>query len=340
MKKISLLQEPGFLWDLYFVFYLNYNFKEIFREPYPDESTKNFALFCKNILIRFGDFPEELSIFFKIFRGGNHTFIRDKYLKAFEENFINEYTIDNLQQELTDHERLKKNMIFFYLDTIDTDEANECLMSLEKLLANIKRCNCSAEQKLSLYEFFIHPMHHINLLQRTLIEKRTLLSDYYRDNYKTIIDAYDESAINELNNALNVNSDAQKLECYVSYCLIDKLNFNFVPRKDSYLYILGSEYYRAVENFTQKPVSDLEAFCHTLGERNRINILLFLKERGEITSKDLERHFNFSGSTAYHHISIMSKAGIVKTRSEGKTIFYSINKDHIFRTIRRFNEFL
>ena len=100
MKKITLLQEPSFLWDLYFVFYLNYNSKTVFKEPYQDEDTRNFALFCKNTLLRFGDFPDELLIFFKTFRSDNSTFIRDKYLKHFEQSFISRYTIDNLQQEL------------------------------------------------------------------------------------------------------------------------------------------------------------------------------------------------------------------------------------------------
>ena len=51
-------------------------------------------------------------------------------------------------------------------------------------------------------------------------------------------------------------------------------------------------------------------------------------ERKEVTCKDLEKTFNFSGSTAYHHITILTKIGAVKIRNEGKTIFYSLNRKY------------
>ena len=34
MNKVVLLQEPSFLCDLYYVFYLRFNFKATFKEPF------------------------------------------------------------------------------------------------------------------------------------------------------------------------------------------------------------------------------------------------------------------------------------------------------------------
>ena len=340
MKKVVLLQEPSFLWDLYFVFYLRFNFKTLFKEPFSDERTEKFATFCKNTLMRFGDFPKDLAIFFKISEGGNSTFICDKYLKSFEKKFVDEYNVDFLQQELSDHNEVIKRMVSFYLDGIGADELEECLNSKEKLFEHIKKSRLSMEEKINLYEFFMSPIKYILTLQRTLIEKRTILTDFYKGNYRNIISAYDQAAITDLNNKMNITNETIELDGYVSYCLIDIFHFNLAVNSNAYLYILGNKYNYALEKSNKTARSDVENFCYAFGEKNRIDILRLLKEREEVTCKDLERHFHFSGSTAYHHISILSRTGIVKTRSEGKTIFYSINKDHMRQMLKCFDEFI
>ena len=290
--------------------------------------------------MRFGDFPKDLAIFFKISEGGNSTFICDKYLKSFEKKFVDEYNVDFLQQELSDHNEVIKRMVSFYLDGIGADELEECLNSKEKLFEHIKKSRLSMEEKINLYEFFISPMQYIIALQRTLIEKRAILADFYREHYRSILDVYDQAAITDLNNKMNITNETIELDGYVSYCLIDIFHFDLAVNSDAYLYILGNKYEHALEK-SDKPVqSDVEKFCYAMGEKNRVDILRLLKDREEITCKDLERHFHFSGSTAYHHISILSRTGIVKTRSEGKTIFYSINKDHMRQMLKCFDEFI
>jgi DNA-binding transcriptional ArsR family regulator len=339
MKKVVLLQEPSFLWDLYFVFYLRFNFKTIFKEPFPNKDTEEFATACKNTLVRFGSFPDELAIFFKKYNRTESTFISDKYLKCFEKNFVKEYNIDFLQQELSDHNEVVLRMLSFYFEEIEPDKLEECLASKEKLFEHIKKSKLSMEEKVNLYEFFMTPMQYILTLQRTLIEKRAILADFYKENYKKIVDAYDQIAVNELNSRMNISEDAL-LEGYVSYCLIDKFHFDLAINSQSYLYILGNEYEYALEKTDRTARSSVESFCYAFCEKNRVDILRLIRERGEVTCKDLERHFRFSGSTAYHHLSLLSRAGILKTRNEGKAIFYSINKEYIRQMRKSFDEFL
>ena len=340
MQKVVLLQEPNFLWDLYFVFYLRFNFKTLFKEPSPDKKSEDFAIFCKNTLLRFGDFPKDLAIFFKISECNNSTFICDKYIKRYEKNFLAEYNVDFLQQELVDHNKMIKNMLSFYLYGIGVDEVEECLNSKEKLFNYIKKSDLSMEEKINLYEFFMSPIQYTTILQRTLIEKRTILTDFYREHYKNILDVYDPDAITNLNNTMNINNKTIELDGYVSYCLIDNFHFNLAINSNAYLYVLGNKYEQSSEQKNKKIQSDIEGFCYALGEKNRIEILRLLKECGEVTCKDLERHFHFSGSTAYHHILILSRVGIVKTRNQGKTIFYSINKGHMRQMLKCFDEFI
>ena len=89
---------------------------------------------------------------------------------------------------------------------------------------------------------------------------------------------------------------------------------------------MGKKYEAETEYSTHKNDSYLGNFGYALCEKNRIDILNMLCEQKEATCKDLERYFDFSGSTAYHHLSILSKAGLLKTKNKGKTIYYSIDK--------------
>ena len=122
--------------------------------------------------------------------------------------------------------------------------------------------------------------------------------------------------------------------------MIDSFHFDLAINSNAYLYVLGNKYDYALEKSDKTMQADVENFCYAFGEKNRIDILRLLKEREEATCKDLERQFHFSGSTAYHHISILSQTGIVKTRSQGKTIFYSINKKYIRQMLKCFDEFI
>ena len=105
-----------------------------------------------------------------------------------------------------------------------------------------------------------------------------------------------------------------------------------------YAYNLKSVYVVYSKDQSEEP--DLCSLGTALCEESRIKILNFLLEREEVTCKDLEKEFSFSGSTAYHHINIMAKSGLVKTRNEGKTILYSINAKYIRNIIGVFNNFL
>ena len=110
---------------------------------------------------------------------------------------------------------------------------------------------------------------------------------------------------------------------------------------DGFLSLLGCQYMNILTFAkNQNTESNLYNFGVALCEDSRVKILNFLVERGEVSCKDLEKEFSFSGSTAYHHINIMTKSGLVKTRNEGKTILYSLNKKYVTNLIDTLNKLL
>ena len=60
-----------------------------------------------------------------------------------------------------------------------------------------------------------------------------------------------------------------------------------------------------------------------------------MKTSGEITIKDIEQQLCLSGTNAYYHLSSMTKPGMVNTRYEGRTVFYSINKEYFKKLCKK-----
>ena len=170
------------------------------------------------------------------------------------------------------------------------------------------------------------------------MEKDAILSEYYKNNYQIILDIYNNTTYDELINQLGyirdlnfVNKDGENL--YTSYCLLNKYVVAVHCLKIGVASLLGCDYISLIDRKNKIKNPNLGDFCFGLCEESRVKILQFLFERGESTCKDLEKEFTFSGSTAYHHITIMTRLGLVKTRNEGKTIFYSVNNIYVYDII-------
>ena len=333
MKKIHLLKEPGYIYDLIFVFCLKFN-TELYIDTLPDSEKKEENVkFFKDALERFGDIPNDLYVFFHALETGR-SFLPTFYFNPYKDQFATDYNFQYLQEELCDHDRLVRRIIKFYFYELDDEAVEQCASSLNHVFSAIKNSDYSEEEKNKLYEFFIDPSRYIQLLQYELMQKEIILSEYYKDNYQKIIDVYNQTTFESLTTQLkdfeDISVDNDMDAVYVSYCLLNKFCVSLWTLESGFLPLLGREY-MSILGYA-KDVSketDLCGFATALCEESRVRILNFLLEREEITCKDLEKEFSFSGSTAYHHINIMTRSGLVKTRNEGKTILYSVNKKYV-----------
>jgi len=70
-------------------------------------------------------------------------------------------------------------------------------------------------------------------------------------------------------------------------------------------------------------------FFRALASEERIEILQLLKKNNEMYAQDIEKNFFMEQSTASHHLNTLLKAGTVKTRKQGRNIYYSLRKDNI-----------
>lgn len=68
----------------------------------------------------------------------------------------------------------------------------------------------------------------------------------------------------------------------------------------------------------------LQRTFKALSDLNRREILNLLKE-GPMTAGEIAEHFQVSGATVSHHLSVLKEAGLVLDDRRGKYIYYELN---------------
>ncbi len=69
-------------------------------------------------------------------------------------------------------------------------------------------------------------------------------------------------------------------------------------------------------------------FCKASCDSTRQKIMEMLQEQ-EMCVGDIVDAFNLSQPTISHHLNILKGAQVVKSRKEGKQVYYSLNQDNI-----------
>ena len=73
---------------------------------------------------------------------------------------------------------------------------------------------------------------------------------------------------------------------------------------------------------------DCVTFCKALGDDTRQKILEMLL-KGEKSVGDIVDVFPMSQPTISHHLKILKQAGLVRSRKDGKQVFYATDRDKV-----------
>ena len=82
------------------------------------------------------------------------------------------------------------------------------------------------------------------------------------------------------------------------------------------------------DHITEDSVVSLAELFRTLGDSARILILAALSD-SEHNVSDLAEHAQLSESATSHHLRHLRQMRLVKTRKEGRFVFYSLDDDHV-----------
>lgn len=122
-------------------------------------------------------------------------------------------------------------------------------------------------------------------------------------------------------------------ETYISFCLLAKNCIKAIYNSEEAVVLLGVDYSDTLDDLSsQESKVDLNALGTAFSEKNRTDILEMLLEKGEVTIRDVEQDLGFTGANSYYHLSLMIKAGVIKTRNRGRTVLYSLNES-FFRAV-------
>lgn len=335
MKNIMFSKEPGQLFDLYFLFTLRFN-KEFclakFANPekYPDD-----FMYYNSLLQKFSPINDDFSIFFELpesQKGFFSTYYFDPYI---EQCFNGSFTFKTLQELLRDTTQVAHNLAEFYLkqnaDRVFEDE----IPCIEKLDAALQECHLKPNIMVGLYRFFMHPETILKKLTSALFFIKRELDLIYDKNTDKLEKLQKGLNSEHLERVATVLKKGRHQSIDITYCSNARISFVLLHKNclktefnnNSADILFGSDYLGIIEYLADKNKAlDPTIIGNTIAEPNRIKILDYLLQRGETSIKDITKEFKFTHTNTYYHISLMLKSGILKSRNQGRTVFYSVNK--------------
>lgn len=75
-------------------------------------------------------------------------------------------------------------------------------------------------------------------------------------------------------------------------------------------------------------IMDMSELFKVLGDKTRIQILYILIE-GEMCVCDIAEYLGITQSAISHQLRVLKSTRLVKFRKEGKTVYYSLDDDHV-----------
>ncbi len=82
------------------------------------------------------------------------------------------------------------------------------------------------------------------------------------------------------------------------------------------------------ETYTEKAVFDLAELFKIFGDPTRIKILYAMLDT-ELCVNDIAGCLQMSQSSVSHQLRVLKTSKLVKSRREGKSIFYSLDDEHV-----------
>ena len=331
MPTVHFLKGPGFVYDILFLFSLKFNKEKHFSHFSNIGKPKDQLYEINKLLESFEPISIDLLPFFYL-KGNNLSFMTQHYFDPFVDRFTDDYSISVILQALSNYDAVIDNLLRFYFQDISDKTITECKRSLIATGRLIKDSDYNSDVKSCLYSFFLEPITTIQKLTFALVSLESQYAFKHEKIHRKISKLQEEFDFDRFHAALDASLDMPHDfdsfdQIYVSFCdCVDFCIRSFYCDNRMFI-ILGTKYtdalkYLAKEHCTPK----LDLIGNALSEQNRIDILDLAYEKGEITIRDIEQELGFSGTNAYYHLSLMIKANIIRSRNQGRTVLYSVNK--------------
>lgn len=83
-----------------------------------------------------------------------------------------------------------------------------------------------------------------------------------------------------------------------------------------------------------KETSDLSDFFKVMGDSTRLQLLIAL-QMGEFCVSDLSYLLNMTRSAVSHQLKALRVAKLIRSRKDGKTVYYALDDDHVRKILEK-----
>ncbi len=327
--------EPALYCDTLFSFLLNFNIEnkkylEFFINPKRRASDVRHYQDC---VAKFTLPPKELSVFFAVYERQSFAFS-----KMFDHmSRGGEFSLQMLKSYLPDAETMCKKVTAFYFpdhkDGMTSAEMAERLPELAVL----------PEVKYHLLAMSIDPVPYYKMLFASIDERLQAMNRYYLSNKAMITAVKKAMDIEQIKDFLRirhgVGDEMFADEMTYSIMLIGRNSVRLVDG-DPPVALLGTEYVARMETVKEQSICpDIVKMGKALGEENRVRILDMLLVENELTAQQILTKLSLSMTATHYHLELLLQAGMLLTRNEGRTIYYSLHREYFDRAPLVFDKY-
>lgn len=328
---------PAVYSDTIFSFLLYFNIEDAKSlEPFINPKKRAADIkYYRDQIAKFDIPAEELAPLFTVYRTQSFAFSRMyDYMSRMQD-----FSLEALKAYLPDAATLILEVLHFYAP----EEIADAVPSVAELTAIIGAMETTPLVKYHLLAMTINPQVYYDLLLTALEARLDQMTAYYKAN-KSLIDGV-KKAINEeevrafLENRYSLTGQTLAEDTAYSVMLVGKNAVRFVQGERPFL-IIGFDYSARMAILMGESIKpDIVKMGKALSEEKRVMALHLMLEKGEITAQQLLRALDLSMTATHYHLEMLLQAGMLCTRNEGRTIFYSVNRDYFDRAPMVFEPF-
>jgi|GEM_PF-5818497 len=228
MEKINISKEPGFIYDLIFVFVLRFNKEYCLSKNINYNKTSEDTEYFNKIYLEHANISDELLPFFYL-KNEDKCLISQFYYDDYVNSFENDYGFSTFYKALSKKEKLKENLIKFYFPETML-EISEQQNSTEYICKYIRNSKYSDMLKCALYSFFIETEYTINKLLEEFLSVYESMKRKYENELEALVKFESNFKMELIENYYN-NVEMLDIKKYKSIlvvpCLYCKNNINF-----------------------------------------------------------------------------------------------------------------
>lgn len=329
--------EPGLYSDVIFSHTLYFNIDtpadlESFINPKKRAADMRYFRDC---LAKFDAPSEELCPFFEIIDKTSFAFtvMYDRMCRT------RDFSLDALRRYLPDAQTMMIELYRFYLPG-NVIAALPNAKSLTRLIAALP---VSALVKFHLLAMTVDPQPYYDALFASLEGRLAQMQAYYKHNRAQIEQTKKSLKQAEVTDFLGkcygVEAEDIGKDLAYSVMLVGKNAVRYVPGDEPFL-IVGYDHPARMAMLIGESVQpDIVKIGKALGEEKRVMILQLLLAEEEITAQQLLRRLELSMTATHYHLEMLMQAGMLLARNEGRTIYYSLNREFFDRAPIVFEKF-